>query len=935
MTERPRVYLEEDCPVAELSVEAQRERGASSALPPLYYLHIWWARRPLTTSRAAVLGSLLPAGYPKEDFLALMGIPRGVDPVAERKRIDEANLTGRKLKQGFSYKRGFTNPVPRSVHDAMKAKMKELWGTETPTILDSFAGGGSIPFEAYRMGFNVILNELNPVACVIEKATIEYPALFGPELAKDIKKWGNRIAIEVEEKLIECFPKQPGESIFAYIWVRTVTCTACELSVPLSPNWWLDKSAKLGYAMQVPKHAESDTVSFTIRLKSADFDPDAGTITRGVGTCPRCAAVLESAYIKAEAQIGLMGHQLAAIGFKMANKRGRHFREVTADDLEGVIRSEALLGEKLAGWEAKGLVPTEEYPTISNDRRPQLYGMPIWSDFFNKRQLLVHLTTLERILNQPWHEIDEKKRREAIRVYLAICFSKCVDYNSLHSRLHATHVRMANTFDRHDFSIKWSYGEIDGAMGLFNWTVMQVSKSQRQLAELIGELQPGTQEFYHQDAANLSDSIHSRYEAVVIDPPYYDNVMYSECSDFFYVWMKRSIGDIFPELFATELTEKDAEAVANVARFKSAGRGKGRGLAEADYEAKMAAAFRECHRGLKDEGVLTVMFTHKKVEAWDSLAMGLMEAGFEITASWPIHTESQHSLHQAKKNAAASTILLVCRKRKEALSGEGQQRVWWEDLQHRLDERVQERAEHFTQQGLRGQDVSIACFGPALHVISQQWPVKTRDGVTIKPEVALDRARTVVSEWFIEQITEGKGKAVDSQTRFYVLAWYIFRAREFPYDEGRKLGLAQGVDIDDLIHYGVVLKKGNNISLSTPRDRARKGKLRPDAKTYPWDLDYVQAAIHAYEVGQSVELNRYHQRTGALQREGYRNAIGYLLDVLPRTDEVTEYHTLDSLWESNLRDKVSRRRDRKVAPTLEQQSRLIFFEAKDQEDVLT
>ena len=936
--ERPRVYLEEDCPVAELSVEAQRERGASSALPPLYFLHVWWARRPLTTSRAAVLGSLLPAGYPKKDFLALMGIPRDADPVSAKKILDEIrsgirpNFTGNK----YGYPRGFTNVINDNELLKMKMAFERLWGIETPTMLDSFAGGGSIPFEARRMGLNVIINELNPVACIIERATIDYPLLFGLNLASEIEDWGKRISSTIANKISKCFPRPLGELPGAYIWVRTITCPSCDLEVPLSPNWWLNKKEKLGYQIVVPLHSEGNKCNFKILRKSENFNPQIGSVIRGIGTCQRCATILDGVYIKAEARAGRMGHQLAVVesNQKIGNKKIRTFREVSEDDLFGVLKAQDILSLKLPVWDSLGYVPNEMRFIGPADRSAN-YGIVKWRDMFSMRQLLVHLITLETILEQPWENIKDPKRRDAIRVYMYFILSKTLNYNSLGSNWHPLRVSVANTFDRHDFSFKWSTGELDGSGHLWDWGLSQIIDAYKGIAKLPKSNLASTT-FLQSNAASLLSIESCSIECVVIDPPYYDNVMYAECSDFFYVWMKRCLGDVFPDLFTSELTEKDTEAVANVARFKSMGRGKGRGLAEADYEAKMAAAIKECHRVLRDEGVLTIMFTHKKVEAWDTMAMGLMEAGFEITASWPIHTESEHSLHQAKKNAAASTILLVCRKR---LEGDRQQRVWWEDLQHELDERVRERAEHFTKQGLRGQDVSIACFGPALHVVSEHWPVKTRDGETIKPDVALDRARSVVSEWFIEQITEGKGKAVDNQTRFYVLAWFIFKARVFPYDEARKLGISLGVDVDELISHGVITKKGNNIALVKPDERIRKGNLRLDSKTYQWDLDYVQAAIHAYEVGQSVELNRYHQRTGALQRDGYRNAIGYLLDVLPRTDEVTEYHTLDALWESNLRDKVSRRRDRKVAPTLESQRRLSFFEAPstdtDREDILT
>ena len=342
----------------------------------------------------------------------------------------------------------------------------------------------------------------------------------------------------------------------------------------------------------------------------------------------------------------------------------------------------------------------------------------------------------------------------------------------------------------------------------------------------------------------------------------------------------------------------------------------------------MQAAFKECFRVLKNDGVLTIMFTHKRVEAWDSLARALLDAGFEITATWPIHTESEHSLHQAKKNAAASTILLVCRKR-----GKDSGEAWWDDIKDELRTHVRERAEHFARMGLRGQDTSIACFGPALQIISRQWPVKTHSGAPIHPDEALDLARKEVNDWFFEQIAEGKTKVVDKWTKFYILAWYHFQAREFPYDEARKLAFSVDVDIDkELISRKIVEKKGNNIIILKPDERFRKGTIKADGKSYNWDIDYVQAAIHAYETGQSAELTRYHQRTGALAMEGYRHAIAYLLDVLPRSKEVTEYHTLDQLWEANLQDKIKRKAPRKTDPTFEKQRRIDAFEEEVEDD---
>ena len=209
---RPRVYLEEDCPVEELSIESQRERGASSALPPLYFLHVWWARRPLTVSRASIIGSLLPAGYDRTAFLELIGIPRGSDPISARKKIDEvsAGIRKERVVDPYGYQRAFTHSLTTNEKKQMWEAILQTWGTKEIKVLDSFAGGGSIPFESVRLGFDTIANELNPVASIIERASIEYPILFGPELVKDIEDIGKSIEGMIEPTNRTVLSQKPG-----------------------------------------------------------------------------------------------------------------------------------------------------------------------------------------------------------------------------------------------------------------------------------------------------------------------------------------------------------------------------------------------------------------------------------------------------------------------------------------------------------------------------------------------------------------------------------------------------------------------------------------------------------------------------------------------------------------------------------------------------
>ncbi|MCZ7568051.1 MAG: DUF1156 domain-containing protein [Ardenticatenaceae bacterium] len=674
------------------TVGAESLRDASAARkPPLNRLHVWWARRPLTVSRAAVVASVLPAyeavaadpslrrQFPTVEryhawFVRLLGILG--DPVEGRKLIQLAKDGRIELKSNpYTHDRAFTvNPTAEDL-ELMRELLKATWGTDELTVLDPFAGGGSIPFEARRYGFDTIANELNPVAAVILKATLDYPARFGPSLAADVKKWGRRWAKRVNEKLAPYFPGKDNENIFAYLWARTVACPTTGKPVPLSPNWWLSKD-KDAVAVRLLVDPSWDVPRFEIvRGDAIDFDPDQGTVSRGVGRSPWTGETIDGHFIKREAQAGRMGQMLYAVAIK--RRGGFDFRVPTEEDLEAVRRAEDEVARKRSQWEASDLIPDEPIGISNYNRGHRLYGIHNWVDFFAPRQLLsmaVFSDTLKE-LRAELRSSTNPVRADAIEVYLGTMMSKAVIYNNRACRFDPSR-GIRSIFDKHNFAFVWSYAEFDASANLMSWMVSQVADAYRDLVELLKSEAPtldgktltsGDLTILQGSATDLSTIPDGSIHAIVTDPPYYDNVMYAELADFFYVWLKRTAGHLYPDWFAAPLTNKDDEAVANPARFANLGRKK-QELAARDYERKMAAAFREMKRVLRDDGVLTVMFTHKQVDAWDTLATALIGAGFSVETSWPVHTESEHSLHQARKNSAASTILLTCRKRPPPLS---------------------------------------------------------------------------------------------------------------------------------------------------------------------------------------------------------------------------------------------------------------------------
>ena len=576
-----------------------------------------------------------------------------------------------------------------------------------------------------------------------------------------------------------------------------------------------------------------------------------------------------------------MGEQLYAVVYKRrlpgkllkSGKTGkekweRRYRAPTPED-DNSAEIEAMLAGKLPEWEAFDIVPSERFPEVSNDSRPIQYGMPLWRDLFSPRQLLCHGTSVEvfrEMLDSDRASGELTELRKAAYGYLALSLDKLLNYNSRMSVWTPTREVVANTFNRHDFAFCWSHAEMAPlVVGLgYDWAIRQTAKCIDELSSLVsrpngfGESRGGKQMSFVQESESPSVSISCKpgdsldhiedgsIDAVVMDPPYYDNVMYAELSDFFYVWLKRTAGHIFPELFRRNLTDKENEAVANQARFKDQKGAKA--LAGRDYQDRMASIFSECRRVLKPEGIMTLMFTHKATGAWDALTKGLMEAGFVITASWPINTEAEGSLHIRNKAAANSTIFLVCRPRSKR--DDGGETVYWEDVEPRVAAAVRDRIGEFQEAGITGVDLYLASFGPALEEFSRHWPLQRGmprdkpkdqrgrrqqslfeeewDPYAATPEDALDAARKEVKQWRLEQLTDLKSDAdLDPPTAFFVLAWDAFRAPEFSYDEALRLAHAVGVNLDRDIIGRIAAKKSGNIVLWDSASRAAKNALGP------------------------------------------------------------------------------------------------------------
>jgi putative DNA methylase len=909
-------------PVAELGIESRREAAPiPGQFPKLKTLHVWWARRPLAASAGAVLASLLPAWSPdiaaafpdwrevateaeyRAWFLRLCGILG--DPVAAKARAARNKAVGiHTAANPYDYKPAFKNRMATGDLVRLQVLLEDTW-VERPDVLDPTAGGGSIPYAALRFGLAVHANDLNPVSAAILDAGVRLPAECGPSLASDIDELGQKFVARITQRLEPYFPSGPHERITNYIFARTVACPRTGKPVPLSPNWWLSKGEKPAAVRLVTERdgRQLARVEYEILLgQDIDFAPDKGTVAGGDGVSPWDGLSIDGEYIHAEARSGRMGSELYAVAVRTPT--GRLFRGPTEIDVRALVEAEAELSRLLPIWLETGIVPTERMPP-GNDNRPSQYGMGLWRQMFSPRQLLVHGTFVEefrRLVPEALKQLGDDRGR-AVLTLLAMMQGKALNWDALMSSWDTSRDKVRSVFERHDFAFKWTFAEFEGARELYPWCLEQAVDAYREIADLMrpadsGPLAgatpwsvPGAVSVTCRNAADLPGIPDRSVTLVCIDPPYYDNVMYAELADFFYVWEKRTLGLIHPELFASELTDKKNEAVANLARFADAGKRK-KELANTDYEAKMAAIFAECSRVLRDDGVLTVMFTHKRAEAWDTLGMGLLEAGFRIETSWPVNTESEQSLHQANKNSAASTIMLVCRKRDQSIADA----PYFEDLESEVRAAARDALERFSLAGLSGVDLLLSTYGPALSVISSRWPVYSSeaDPITgksrlLRPEEALDAARAEVVRLQRRRLV-GTEAQLDPLTDFALIAWETFKAAEFPFDEARRLAIATGgLDVDELAQARILEKKAGSVVLLPPEKRVRRGDddrlpgVRPDATTFAAVIDAVHTAMYVASVDGLPAARALIDRAGLANDARFLACMQGLVNAIPRT----------------------------------------------------
>lgn len=653
-------------------------------------------------------------------------------------------------------------------------------GEEPPLVVDPFAGGGSIPLEALRVGCDAFASDLNPVACLILKVLLEDIPRHGPGLADDLRRVGKEIKDAAEKELAEFYPADPdGARPVAYLWARTVRCESpkCGAEIPLVRSFWLSKKTGRQRALTpVPRRGEGHPVDHSDTLKSetcllhfeivepeSESEVHSGTVKLGNATCSCCKAVLPVARVRAQlaTQRGganvafdkrgqrIGGARLLAVVLADGDGRQRSFRGPTERDYRAIYAAsmavEALAKKLSIG--GKSFLPDEAPPqdgtgSVGGGYRTRKYGITQFRDFFSDRQALA-LATIGKSVNLMYQNGGPEAKSLAELVALAV--DKVADFNSSLSRWRAASEDVANLFGRQALPMVWDFVETNPFCHAYVGVDRAVSHSMDVVRRTAQALTAGGQvQVADAGATPLpSDSASIWFT----DPPYYDAVPYADLSDYFFVWLKRFLPSC-PELRdpfdqKNPLTPKVREAVRDEQTHLD---GRPRKPA-AWYEEAMFRAFLEGRRVLRGEGVGSVVFAHKTTEGWEALISGLLSGGWTVTASWPITTEMGSRLRARESAALAASVHLVCRPRQEKAGTGG-----WEDILHELPGRIGDWMERLSSEGIRGADLVFSCIGPALELFSKYDKVETAEGREVKLDEFLAKVWEVVGRTALQHV---------------------------------------------------------------------------------------------------------------------------------------------------------------------------------------
>lgn len=833
MKNLPKRLIEVDLPIRRISEQARREKSIRHG--HISTLHIWWARRPLAACRAALCALLWPdpadpycpqtfidtakaemlAWTPHERYqkMSVASRPRFEQARQDRTVFDQSETLRMALLDFIAEFANWNNStdadylataraLTQSAHEALGG----IPGTR-PLVVDSFAGGGSIPLEALRVGGDAFASDLNPIPVLLNKVILEYVPKYGQRLADEVRKWGQWIKDEAERELAEFYPRdEDGATPIAYLWARTIISEdpgqgSPPVEVPLMRSLWLSKKANNRKALRWRRDNEGSVQCETLEVLYADgqtltvrrplleiFSPSSekeveqGTVARGSATCPITGYTTPVASVRKQIKArcgGTSDSRLFCVITTRTGQTGRLYRLPTDADVHATRKAaeelarrqystsdslgkEGILPSTRAGsprprecseqtdtpnLEHKGkmnLVPDETLPIMSGVFNAPIYGCDTWGSLFTQRQLLA-LTTLVRLsheMSEKTNKSSDKRFSEAVTTCLSLAISRQTDYTTSLCAWHLTGEKIGHTFGRQAIPMVWDYAEVapfcdksGNFKGALNWVCLN-------LANGIKKTQAGQSQLASADAHPLPNDT---AQCFFTDPPYYNAVPYADLSDFFYVWFKRTLGEQMPDLFGGELSPKEQE-ICEMAGWDSARYPNKDGKW---FEERMQVAMAEGCRILSPDGIGCIVFAHKSTSGWEAQLQAMVDAGWTITASWPIDTEMGSRLRAMNSAALASSIHLVVRPRAvNTLNAIGD----WRDVLEELPKRINAWLPRLAEEGVVGADAIFACLGPALEIYSRYERVEKASGEVVSLREYLEQVWTAVSRAALSSI---------------------------------------------------------------------------------------------------------------------------------------------------------------------------------------
>ena len=898
MTTVKKKLIETSLPLEAINAASAREKSIRHGHPST--LHLYWARRPLATVRAVLFAQLVddPASRPDEF------------PTVESQDKERGRLHALMEKLII-----WENSNDEKLLEQAREEIRKSNDGKLPAVVDPFAGGGSIPLEAQRLGLESHASDLNPLAVLINKALIEIPPKFtgwspvfpgvaeeqsswlrAEGLAADVQHYGQWLRDEAEKRIGHLYPKvtAPGgteHTVIAWIWARTVISPnpANPIETPLVRSWWLSK--RKGTEAWVKATVVDGQVQYEVQHNADGPKGDAdGTVNRRGAVSIADGTPIDLKYVRSEARAGRMGVHLIAV--VADGGKGR----VYISPSEGHISA--------AEIPRSDNIPIAELPEKAPSFRVQAYGFKQWVDLFTNRQL-VALTTLSDLVSEvrskvledalaagiPAGErledggVDAEAYADAVATYLALAVSRTTDYSSNLCSWHNTGQKMRNLFSRQAIPMVWDYAEANlfsNSSGNFLGQVEWVSKA-------IGKTPAKSAGEVKQISAMSRD-----YAGLVVstDPPYYDNIGYSDLSDFFYVWLRKSLRTIHPSVVGTMLTPKADELVANPYRHD------GKQGAEKFFIEGFNSVF---HRIREDDAnpdvPMTVYYAYKQQDSgkdgtsstgWHTLLDGLIQSGWEITATWPMRSELKNRMLSHGTNALASSILLACRPR-PAEARAVARRAFVAALKSELPEALRT----LMQGAIAPVDLAQAAIGPGISVFSRYAKVREADGSDMSVRDALQLINATLDEVLGEQESD-----LDSDTRFAV-RWY----RQYGWEADSsgiadQLARSSDTSLAELQRGGIFEAKGGKARLLSPTQLNEGWDPAADEHVSVWEATVRLAAVLAKDgvdkvaellpaVGEKVSLDAVKELGFLLFHEAEKNKD---------TDDAILFNGLVSSW---------------------------------------